>query len=234
MNLYSQGMLFMYARASVVLDFVSQWTVVRQAPLFMGFSRQEYWPGLPCPPLGKSSWPRDWTHILYISPAFQADSSPTGQPGKYCLYIMLLNAVYSIWTTSLVAQSLKRLPAMSETQVQSLGREDPLEKEIATHSSILAWKISWTEQPCRLQSIGSQRVVHDWATSLTRYLNKNQGDCTPYYEKQSSSDLWSRYYPILVNKLIVFEAWTTISIPSTCLCWTAGAKLDISQLKSYF
>ena len=74
---------------------------------------------------------------------------------------MLLNAVYSIWTTSLVAQSLKRLPAMSETQVQSLGREDPLEKEMATHSSILAWKISWTEQPCRLQSIGSQRVVHD-------------------------------------------------------------------------
>ena len=90
---------------------------------------------------------RDWTHILCVSPAFQADSLPTGQPGKYCLYIMLLNAVYSIWT-------------------------------------------------------------------------ENRGDCTPYYEEQSSSDLWSRYYPTLVNKPIVFEAWTTVSIPSTCLCWT--------------
>ena len=54
-----------------------------------------------------------------------------------------------------------RLPAMRETQVQSLGREDPLEKEIAPHSSTLAWKIPWTEEPGRLQSRGSQRVGHD-------------------------------------------------------------------------
>ena len=60
--------------------------------------------------------------------------------------------------TSLVAQMLKRLPTMQETQVQSLGWEDPLEKEMATHSSILAWKISWTEERGGLQSIGSQRV----------------------------------------------------------------------------
>ena len=60
---------------------------------------------------------------------------------------------------------VKRLPAMWETQVQSLGWEDPLEKEMATHSSILAWKISWME-PGRLQSMGSQRVKHDWVTSL--------------------------------------------------------------------
>ena len=59
---------------------------------------------------------------------------------------------------SLVAQRLKRLPAMRETRVQSLGREDPLEKEIATHSSILAWRIPWTEEPGRLQSTGSERV----------------------------------------------------------------------------
>ena len=57
---------------------------------------------------------------------------------------------------SLVAQRLKRLPAMQETWVQSLGQEDPLEKEIATHSSILAWRIPWTEEPGRLQSTGSQ------------------------------------------------------------------------------
>ena len=63
--------------------------------------------------------------------------------------------------TSLVAQMVKRLPTMQETQVQSLGREDPLEKEMATHSSILAWKIPWMEEPGRLQSMGSQRVRHD-------------------------------------------------------------------------
>ena len=64
-----------------------------------------------------------------------------------------------------LAQRLKRLPPMQETQVQSLGREDPLEKEMAIHSSILAWKIPWTEKPSRLQSTGSQRVGHNWATS---------------------------------------------------------------------
>ena len=57
---------------------------------------------------------------------------------------------------SLVAQRLKCLPAMQETWVQSLGQEDPLEKEMATHSSILAWRIPWTEEPGRLQSTGSQ------------------------------------------------------------------------------
>ena len=61
----------------------------------------------------------------------------------------------------LVAQRLKHLPAMQETRVQSLGREDPLEKETATHSSILAWRIPWTEEPGGLQSMGSQRVGHD-------------------------------------------------------------------------
>ena len=59
-----------------------------------------------------------------------------------------------------MAQTVKRLPTMRETQVQSLGREDPLEEEMATHSSILAWKIPWVEEPGRLQSMGSQRVRH--------------------------------------------------------------------------
>ena len=62
---------------------------------------------------------------------------------------------------SLVAQTVKRLSTMRETQVRSLGGEDPLEKEMATHSSTLAWKIPRTEEPCRLQSMGSQRVRHD-------------------------------------------------------------------------
>ena len=67
---------------------------------------------------------------------------------------------------SLVAQRLKHLPPMWETRVQSLGREDPLEKEVATHSSIPAWRIPWMEEPGGLQSTGPQRVGHDWATSL--------------------------------------------------------------------
>ena len=56
---------------------------------------------------------------------------------------------------------MKRLPTMQETRVQSLGRKDLLEKDMATHSSILAWKIPWMEEPGRLQSVGSQRVGHD-------------------------------------------------------------------------
>ena len=61
----------------------------------------------------------------------------------------------------LVAQMVKCLPAMQETQVQTLGREDPLEKEMAIHSRTLAWKMPWTEEPDRLQSMGLQRVGHD-------------------------------------------------------------------------
>ena len=62
---------------------------------------------------------------------------------------------------SLVAQTVKLLPAMQETRVRFLGREDPLEKEMEIHSSTLAWKIPWTEEPDRLQSMGLQRVGHN-------------------------------------------------------------------------
>ena len=62
---------------------------------------------------------------------------------------------------SLAAQTGKNLPAMQETQVQSLGQEDPLEKGMTTHSSIPAWRIPWTEEPGGLQSMGSQSVRHD-------------------------------------------------------------------------
>ena len=61
----------------------------------------------------------------------------------------------------MVAQRVQRLSAMRATRVQSLGRDDPLEKEMATHSSILAWRVPWMEEPGRLQSTGSQRVGHD-------------------------------------------------------------------------
>ena len=64
-----------------------------------------------------------------------------------------------------MAQTVKNLPAMWETQVQSLGQEDPLEEEMVTHSSILAWRIPWTEEPDGLQSTGSRRVRHDRVTN---------------------------------------------------------------------
>ena len=68
--------------------------------------------------------------------------------------------MWQVWA-SLVAHSVKNLPAVQKTWVQFLGQEDPLEKEIATHSSIIAWEISWTDEPGELQSMGSQRVGHD-------------------------------------------------------------------------
>ena len=69
-----------------------------------------------------------------------------------------------------MAKLVKSLPAMWETWVQSLGGEDPLEKGTATHSSILAWRIPWTEEPGRLQSVGSQRVGHDGVTNTFTFI----------------------------------------------------------------
>ena len=81
------------------------------------------------------------------------------------LYIStLFNILFpyrSLQETSLVAQMVKHLSTMQETRVRCLGWEDPLEKEMAIHSSTIAWKIPWTEEPGRLQSMGSQRVGHD-------------------------------------------------------------------------
>ena len=87
----------------------------------------------------------------------------------------LFHSPLSLFTrASLVAQRLKCLPGMWETRVRSLGREDPLEKEMATYSSTLAWRIPWREEPGRLQSMGSQRVRHDWATSLHFILPRSK------------------------------------------------------------
>ena len=73
-----------------------------------------------------------------------------------------------------MVQTVKNLAAMQDTQVRSLGWEDPLEEEMATHSSIFAWRIPWTEEPGGLQSIGSQRVGYDWATEHTHRLFKKE------------------------------------------------------------
>ena len=87
------------------------------------------------------------------------------------LYMNLLQ-IFDLWVpwglyiaSSLVAQMVKNLPVMQETWVQTLGWEDSLEKGMATYSRVLAWRIPWIEKPGGLQSLGSQRVGHDWATS---------------------------------------------------------------------
>ena len=79
----------------------------------------------------------------------------------------MLKLLHNCTHLTLVAQMVKRLPTMWETWVHSLGWEDLLEKEMATYSSILAWKIPWTEEPGGLLSMGSLRVGRDWATSLS-------------------------------------------------------------------
>ena len=92
-----------------------------------------------------------------------------------------------------MAQTVKRLPAMRETQVWFLGREDPLGKEMAIHSSNLAWKIPWTEEPDRLQSMGSQRVGHDWANSCLKLEKSSPGrdHCSPAWWSGSMLAPWS-------------------------------------------
>ena len=89
----------------------------------------------------------------------------------FCLNVCMFISSINISLVFPVAQLLKNLPSMKETWVRSLGWEDPLEKEMATHSSILAWRIPWMEEPGGLQSTGSQRVGHDWATSLSDFVS---------------------------------------------------------------
>ena len=106
----------------------------------------------------------------------------------YCLFSP--RKLVATWA-SLVAQMVKRLPTMWETRVQPLGQEDLLEKEMATHYSILAWKIPWMEEPGRLQSMGSKRVRHDWATSVqfssVQLLSRVRLFATPWTEARQAS-----------------------------------------------
>ena len=144
------------------------------------------------------TWLSDWTTILYSVdiPNFIC-SSVEGYLGCFHLLAIMNNAIMNIcvqgfvWicifiSTEYIPKSgiagsygnstgfpggsvVKNPPAMQETRVQSLDWDNPLEKGMAIHSSILAWRIPWTEDPCRLQSMGSQGVGHDWATNYTYY-----------------------------------------------------------------
>ena len=108
--------------------------------------------------------------------------------------LVLHPAWHFAWCT-LVAQMVKRLPAKQETWVWSPGLEAPLEKEMVTHSSTLAWKIPWIEEPGRLQSMGLQRVRHNWATSLVHsaYKLNEQGD---------NIQPWHTPFPILNQSIV--------------------------------
>ena len=96
------------------------------------------------------------------------------------------NPISLSYLASLVAQMGKNLSTMQETQVRSLGREDALGKETATHSSLLAWRIPWTEQPGGLQSRGSQRAGHDWVTNThISYLAASRNQQSPVLMEQT-------------------------------------------------
>ena len=121
------------------------------------------------PRLGRSPGERNGYSLIFLPGEFHGQRSLMGYNlwGNKELDMTEQFIFIYIFGASLVAQRLKRLPGMRETRVRSLGWEDPLEKEMATHSSTLAWRIPWREEPGRLQSMGSQRVGHDWATSLS-------------------------------------------------------------------
>ena len=147
----------------------------------MGVSRQEYWSGLPFS--SPSPIPYYWKVVFFgggelvaiIKDAYMNDLAHTSLQRIYFSSMKskeqnfwvkrLKKKMFGAWA-SLVAKIVKSLPAVQETRVWSLGQEDPLEKEVATHSSILDWKIWWTEEPGRLQSMGSQRGGHDQVISL--------------------------------------------------------------------
>ena len=140
------------------------------------------------------------------SAPFAVDPSPTLDSGNN----------WSIFFSYTFAspQMVKHLPTMRETWVQSLGREDLLEKEMATHSSTLAWKIPWMEEPGRLQSMGSQRVRHDFTFTFTlpypwRYLPKSKFQHMSSPWDISSHELELRWLFLLLNKRYLISKYKT-------------------------
>ena len=114
------------------------------------------------------------------------------ESSKQCQEQFKKNKISGCLWIGRVAQMVKRLPTMRETWVWPLGREDPLEKEMTTHSSTLVWKIPWTEEPGRLQSTGLQRVGHNWATSFSLFFFPHESP-----PRSTSPDMvtWSLLFP---------------------------------------
>ena len=130
--------------------------------------------------LKESSW-HEWYHSRY--------------KGDFCTYIIIISLYHKRGLqASLIAQLIKNLPAMQETQIRFLGREDSLEKEMTIHSSILAWKIPWTEEPGGLQSTGSQESDNVLATKPPPPHTMSQSDLSPWHLAISLSFFVSRYW----------------------------------------
>ena len=156
---------------SCVQLFATPWTVAPQAPLSMDFQGKNT--GVGCHSFLQGIFLTQGPNPNFLCLLhWQMGPLPLVHLGSpYWFYFLGISHTGSfspsLVLASLLAQTVKHLPAIWETRVWSLGQEDPLEKEMATHSSTLAWKIPRTEETGRLQSMGSQRVKHDWATSLS-------------------------------------------------------------------
>ena len=156
-------------------------------------------------------------------------------------WFFLLGYLWFPVLTSLVAQTVKCLSTMWATQVQSPGWEDPLEKGIAIHSSTIAWRIPWTEEPGRLQPMGLQRVGHDWGTSLSifktfqesqpkgsikslpwKMVNQNQGS-PKRWANYFLSCLWSHLKRTQITSFIncyyLLKTVNSTHSPNTKGCW---------------
>ena len=112
---------------------------------------------------------------------------------------------------------VKNLPAMQESWVQSLGQEDPLEMGMATHSSILAWRIPWTEEPGGLQSMGSQRVRHDWVTNTFTFI-------------QNLYHCHLTYWLLLIGKLLIEQPCVYLLASSLTLSISAINETSLSMM----
>ena len=181
--------------------FVTTWTIACQSLSSMEFSRQEYWSRLPFPSPGYLPDPGIEPASL-LSPALTGAFLPLAPPGTQqgpaFLTLSRITPVLPSRKASLVAQMVKNLPAMQETWVLSLGWEDPLGKEMATHSSILAWRIPWTEEPGKATVHGIVKSQIWWSYNTSAYLlgtGKQRSGCL-FLKWLWSLEFWILKYEI--------------------------------------
>ena len=182
-------------------SFVTPWTVTCQAPLFMGFPRQEYWSGLP-----------------FLSPGNL--SNPGIEPASSALAREFFTTETSGKPSHTEHGSINHITASLLLMYESL-----LEKAMAPHSSTLAWKISWTEEPGRLQSMGSLRVGHNWVTSLSLFTFmhwRKKWQPTPVFmpgesQRWGSGAWWAAVYGVTQSR--TWMKWLSSSMNHyNCKC----------------
>jgi len=206
-----------------------------------GESPQEHWSGLPCPPPGDLPNPG----IKPRSLTLQADSLPSEPLGKPMntgvgspslprgssrprnqtrvswiadRFLIFRQYLLGLSRAFLVAQMVKNLPAMQETWVQSLSWEDPLKKGMATHSSILAWRIPWTEEPGGLQSMGLQRVGHDWATHTLTFTGSFYSGRWFFHHFLFLTSSWYMCTHSVLSAARLLRPWNSPGKNTGCCC----------------